>query len=84
MHNEIFNVDSEENMYTVKAAASDSVVSLNDDLPILIADIPCTSPQVNIINAQQYLEFAPTNMRCLKLRMETSAQYQCNRTVTVT
>lgn len=74
----------DEGKYTVRAVALDSHTVMTQEIPVVIAAIECTLPVVSINDRVQYLGgVLPNVWRSFKVRAETTASYQCNKTVPV-
>ena len=67
----------------IRAVAFDNLITFSYDLPVIIADIPCTIPTVTIVDGVQYLGKLPESMRSLAVKFETVADFSCNKTVPV-
>lgn len=73
--------NSIEGSFTVKALAFDHTTTLNSELQVVVADVPCDMPVVKIIDAEKAVYAAPTNFRSFETMLSSSTELKCNKTV---
>ena len=72
-----------EGMYLVDAFAFDDSTTLNEELNVVVADIPCDMPSVVISGAQTNVKKALEFIRSIRITFEAYTVVKCNISVSV-
>ncbi|XP_045614675.2 polycystin-1-like [Procambarus clarkii] len=76
-------VYTQEGIYTVKGLAWDLRVSYTSELQVVIAVLPCSMPEVEIVDRYKLFSQPQVNQRSMPLVKATKAKIECNGTVPV-
>ncbi|XP_068213289.1 polycystin-1-like [Palaemon carinicauda] len=80
LENEITHVYLSNGIYNVSAVVSNPISRLNDVLMILVTDIQCTPPQVEIVDSVLFYLDAPNHKRSEPVDIPTRASLNCTVT----
>ncbi|KAK8732744.1 hypothetical protein OTU49_006901, partial [Cherax quadricarinatus] len=72
-----------EGIYQVRGLAVDLRYSFNAELQVVIANLPCNMPDVQIVNKAPLFTQPETNWKSMPFVKSTKAKIECNKTVPV-
>ncbi|XP_069953284.1 polycystin-1-like protein 2 isoform X2 [Cherax quadricarinatus] len=72
-----------EGIYQVRGLAVDLRYSFNTQLQVVIANLPCNMPDVQIVNKAPLFTQPETNWKSMPFVKSTKAKIECNKTVPV-